>query len=649
MSGSGVNGEPRIVHDDGSVVLWLGDCLDVLRGMADASVDAVVTDPPYGLGTREPTVDNLIAYLRGGDLDHGGDFMGKDWTMPSVAIWREVYRVLKPGAHVLCFAGTRTWDVMSLGLRAAGFENRDTIGRGVPALAWLAGSGFPKALDVSRAIDASMGAERARLGARVYAGGHVQRSGDDALAPPIGTFVRTQDRRDETAPSSEEARRWDGWATALKPAWEVVLMFRKPLQGTVVGNVLAHGTGALNIDGCRVTGSQGDGHWSGDDGSDATSRPGFDGGFTKGGAQSTPWREVEPGTFRNARCSFFPSACPGHGDADQAQSGATVHADRANAGPPGRWPPNVLLSHVAPDAATGADGCERVGTKRVRSGVSGVGGGFRTELVGGELKETELAGRAWGTYNDVDGLETVAAYQCVNGCPVAILDQQSGAAGASAPVLGTEPTAGQLGGHGIYGTADGDGRPGPFYGDEGGASRFFPQFQADPLDDVVPFFYCAKAARSEREQGCEHLPARRGAEAVDREEGSAGVQSPRAGAGRTASNVRNHHPTVKPVDLMRWLVRLVTPPAGTILDPFMGSGSTGIAAIREGFKFIGVEREPDYIAIAQARIVGEAPLFRRPAVAPAVRPAPATTRRASRPVRAAAELRRPRRRARHFD
>ena len=205
-----------------------GDCIEVMRGLPDGSVDAVCTDPPYGLGTREPTVENLIAYLRGGDLDHGGDFMGKDWSMPSVAIWREVFRVLKPGAHVLCFAGTRTWDVMSLGLRAAGFENRDTIGRGVPALAWCQGSGFPKALDVGKAIDKAAGAEREVVGRGPYdakrtaaagRGATVCRSGGDQRA---GQIV--------TAPATDAARQWEGWATALKPAWEVVLVFRKPLD-----------------------------------------------------------------------------------------------------------------------------------------------------------------------------------------------------------------------------------------------------------------------------------------------------------------------------------------------------------------------------------------------------------------------------------
>jgi site-specific DNA-methyltransferase (adenine-specific) len=138
-------------------------------------------------------------------------------------------------------------------------------------------------------------------------------------------------------------------------------------------------------------------------------------------------------------------------------------------------------------------------------------------------------------------------------------------------------------------------------GDTGGASRFFNRLPIEE-EDLVPFIYAAKAARSEREEGCDALPARTGAEAVEREEGSAGTKSPRAGAGRTADSVRNHHPCVKPVSVMRHLVRLVTPPGGLVLDPFMGSGTTGIAAVREGFDFVGIEMNPEYLAIAEARI-----------------------------------------------
>ena len=134
--------------------ILLGPCLDLLKTLPDNSVDALVTDPPYGLGTREPTAKDIVAYLSGGELDHGKDFMGRDWEIPSVAVWRQCLRVLKPGAYLFSFAGTRTWDLMSVGIRAAGFENRDTIASefGPSVLQWLHGQGFPKSLNVSKAL-----------------------------------------------------------------------------------------------------------------------------------------------------------------------------------------------------------------------------------------------------------------------------------------------------------------------------------------------------------------------------------------------------------------------------------------------------------------------------------------------------------------
>lgn len=206
--------------------LYLGDCLDVLRTLPDSSVDSVVTDPPYGLS-----------------------FMGRKWDydVPRVEIWAECLRVLKPGGHLLAFAGTRTQHRMCVRIEDAGFEIRDMI-------AWVYGSGFPKNLDISKEIDKAAGAEREVIGVREYAGGHVQKSSAGKLAPPIGTFARTQDGRIKTAPATDDAKQWDGWGTALKPALEPITLARKPLIGTVAANVVEHGTGGLNIDGCRVGG-----------------------------------------------------------------------------------------------------------------------------------------------------------------------------------------------------------------------------------------------------------------------------------------------------------------------------------------------------------------------------------------------------------
>jgi len=459
-----------------AVTLHLGDCLDVLRQMPEASVDAVVTDPPYGLS-----------------------FMGKRWDydVPSVEVWAECLRVLRPGGHLLAFAGTRTQHRMAVRIEDAGFEIRDLI-------AWVYGSGFPKSLDVSKAIDRTDASEeqtrrRLRFTAWVRSCGVTARQIDEATGTNMGTHYTTAasqpaimtrehleacrhllgdvpewverecdirsiesrnmaarevvgvaEMRDTTevriavtaaaddydaaarrvvpitTPATDAARQWAGWGTALKPALEPITVARKPLAGTVAEMVLAYGTGAINVDGCRV----------GDD--LVVSRKGLSQNLR---LNDDNWRGV------GARLAPTTSV--------------------------GRWPSN-LIHDGGPDV---------------------------TDLLG----------------------------------------------------------------------------------------------------DAARFFYTPKASRADRDAGCDGLPQRTAAETVERAEGSAGLDSPRAGAGRT-SGARNHHPTVKPTDLMRYLCRLVTRPGGVVLDPFMGSGSTGRGAMLEGFAFVGIEREADYLTIAQARI-----------------------------------------------
>lgn len=319
-----------------------GDCLEVLRTLPDCSVDAVVTDPPYGLS-----------------------FMGKRWDydVPSVEIWAECLRVLKPGGHLLAFAGTRTQHRMAVRIEDAGFEIRDMI-------AWVYGSGFPKSHNLK----------------------------DD----------------------------WQGWGTALKPALEPITVARKPLVGTVAENVLTHGTGALNIDGCRV----------GNPLTYASGKPSMtaDNGWNDNNMTALPERTVS-----------------------------------------GRWPANLIY----------------------------------------------------------DGSDEVV-------------------------------------------------------GLTGSAARFF---------------YCAKASKKDRNEGCDALEEKTTVSNMC----SGSVQKSGNGQrldGNPLPKNQNHHPTVKPTDLMRYLCRLVTPPDGVVLDPFMGSGSTGKAAVLEGFQFIGIEREAEYLAIAEARIEG---------------------------------------------
>ena len=223
----------------------IGPCLRVLRTLPDNSVDSVVTDPPYGLSDHKPAdvVACLTAWLAGKEYrPNKKGFMGRTWDswVPGPEVWREAFRVLKPGGHVVAFAGSRTHDLMSMALRLAGFECRDTV-------MWIYGSGFPKSMDVSKAIDKSAGAER-ELVREVKA----RRSGSVDETQSGGRNYRHGENRSITAPATEAARQWSGWGTALKPAFEPALLFRKPLDGNVAQNVMKHGTGALNIDGCRV-------------------------------------------------------------------------------------------------------------------------------------------------------------------------------------------------------------------------------------------------------------------------------------------------------------------------------------------------------------------------------------------------------------
>jgi site-specific DNA-methyltransferase (adenine-specific) len=452
-----------------SARIIVGDCRVSMAQMETASVDSIVCDPPYELG-----------------------FMGKSWDASGIAydleVWRQALRVLKPGGYLLAFSATRTYHRMTCAIEDAGFEIRDCIG-------WHYGSGFPKSLDVSKAIDKAAGAERRVIGPKVYGDGHIQRNG----TPRNGSGRLNLTLRDgvdpdpvETAPATDDARRWSGWGTALKPAWEPVVVARKPLEGTVAANVLKYGTGALNVDGCRVEG------------------------------------EGNKTFLRDA----------GDRPRDQYRTGTTVGP--AVPSELGRWPANIILSH-APDC--GEDGC-------------------------------------------------------APGCPCAAMDAQSGERkGMKRSTLRRGATTGtSIGGHGVYGeSAPQEVEAG--YSDTGGASRFFSNLPIE-ADDLVPFFYTAKPGRSEREDGCEMLNAK----PPPAVETKVSLKSPRAGAGRLRESVINNHPTVKPISVMAWCIRLVTPPGGLVLDPFTGSGTTGVAARREGMRFVGCELSEEYAEIARARI-----------------------------------------------
>ncbi|MGL4649812.1 MAG: DNA-methyltransferase [Caldilineaceae bacterium] len=378
----------------GQATLYHGDCREILPTLGP--VDSIVTDPPYGLS-----------------------FMGNHWDydVPTAEVWKSAITILKPGGHLLAFAGTRTQHRMACAIEDAGFDIRDMI-------AWVYGSGFPKSHNVSKAIDKAAGAEREVVGEmpdRWTNKGSVLNFATD----------RAQDSISLTGgPATEAAKEWDGWGTALKPALEPITVARKPLIGTVADNVQAHGTGAMNIDGCRVPGT-------------VTTNP----------------------LVRNA--AGFQSA----GLESQGETGAGTTSE-------GRFPANFIHDGSA-EVVDLFPFNANAPTARA--------GGFRHE------------GAAKGSVDFKQGAQ------------------------ATLPVV---------------------------RGDAGSAARFF---------------YTAKADRNDRGDG-------------------------------------NTHPTVKPTDLMVYLCRLVTRPGGLVLDPYLGSGTTGVACGREGFAFIGIERERKYFDIACERI-----------------------------------------------
>lgn len=434
-----------------SVRILIGDCRDWMAQIEPNTLDACVCDPPYHLtsivkrfgatNAAPAKVGKTGAYERA-----SRGFMGQTWDGGDVAFdpatWEAVYRVLKPGAHLIAFSGTRTYHRMACAIEDAGFEIRDQ-------LAWCYGSGFPKSHNVGKGIEAlnttgGSGPKNLRqrdmgedyrphdlAGTPDYGNGRMSRGADtdrDYLgAPPI---------------TDPEAAAWQGWGTALKPAWEPICLARKPLESTVAKNVLKHGTGALNIDGCRIE--------TADD--------------LNGGAYAEQGgRNVSPSLRQGGGMN---------------QPGKTTGKEYVQ--PVGRWPANIIH-----------DGSD----------------------------------------------EVLAAFP------------ESYSASAH---YGTETTDKAIWGN--------------------GSARVKYAGSGDAHGSAARFFYCAKATTEERGEG-------------------------------------NNHPTVKPIDLMRWLCRLITPPGGTVLDPFMGSGSTLIAADAEQFNAIGCELSPEYASIAEQRIRNSAGLF----------------------------------------
>ena len=487
-----------------------GDCLEELKKLEDNSIDAVVCDPPYGLGNTKPqqVADVLKAWVTG-DAEAApttkGGFMNASWDsfVPPPAVWEECMRVLKPGGHMAVFAGARTQDLMGLSIRLAGFEIRDTLG-------WIYGSGFPKSHSIGKAIDKRGG--NAHLAKEIgkaiqearesrgltkgwcderFCGGTTNWSWFEGrpagIRPPsvevfsaivnewpeLGVYaekVAEVEREvvgagksgktygmgglrgvetstgsfDITTPATSEAQRWDGWGTALKPAIEPIILARKPLDGTVANNVLAHGVGGLNIDACRV------------------------------GTTVETWPKTR--SFTSGISSGYTSGI---------EKGPTQSTGEA---PAGRFPANVLLDEHAAKEMDKQSGYQKDGfhVARNRDHDAKMGG-----FDGGWKKDAKSGG----------------------------------------------------------------------YGSGGGASRYFPVFK-----------YQAKAPKKERP-------------VIEREDGT-----------------KIQHNTVKPLALMEWLVSLIVPPGGVVLDPFAGSGTTLQAALNKGFQPIGIEQDADYIKLIEKRL-----------------------------------------------
>ncbi len=452
-----------------------GKCEEVLREIPDNTFDSCATDSPYGLGAEPDPVELLMAWLADGDSKGvgSGGFMGAKWDafVPSPRIWREVYRVLKPGALLLSFFGTRTYDWGVIALRLAGFGVVDKID-------WHHGEGWPKGLNIAKALD--------------------KEAGVDVKAPGW-------------TPQSELAQQWEGWNTQLKPASEPIVLCRKPLEGTFIENVRKWGVGGLNVGACKV-----------------------------GTSKEVPASKSKPRTNQDFR----------------------LGTDTADGSDPntGRYPANLILTHDVR--------CRMVGTKTLSGEFIPNQGGTR-ESGFGDVGSPSGNGKPCGPQY---GGEEVEVWECQPGCPIGLMDAQSGTIKSGKMKAGTirverEGT--------VFSTMSADATKTDIPGDVGGASRFFQHCNYNEEDFLPRFQYCAKASSAERGE-------------------------------------YNDHKTVKPRSLMRYLVRLITPPGGVGLDPFCGSGTTLLAAEDEGVSFVGVDMEEEHVEIARHRLADYQPPGTKP-------------------------------------
>ncbi len=519
-------------YDQLGIVIYQGDCRMIMGLMEPNSLDAIVCDPPYGLEFMGKTWDKLsgAGFSRPGIGQRnikwpsfggapfgganpscqicGGRLRGKkrcvcvepDWHVKGASFgtngfrrqdnpadvgrndvfgrmtqhapeyragqemqdWHrawavEALRIAKPGAYLLAFGGTRTYHRLTCAIEDAGWEIRD-------CLMFVYGSGFPKSLNVGKAIDKAAGAEREV----VNTGRPVKRTIPGADQDKTGSWIKDNGREfvpTDTAPATDDAKQWDGWGTGLKPAYEPIIIARKPLEGTVAQNVLKWGTGAMNIDGCRI--------------------------------------DSEPRVISNYK-STGPQGCITH-------TGVAGHSGRAHDNRveiSGRWPANLIH-----------DGSE--------------------EVVGAF---PDAPGQIADLKDDPEGRKT----------------------------------------KGIYGAMKRSGEPSANSANEGTVG-FKMKPGARRLDEVsaARFFYTAKASASDRgHEEWDALPL----------------------FNEPAGEFRNTHPTVKPLALMRYLLTLVSRDGSMVLDPFVGSGSTLVAAKQLGRKAIGIDLHQSYLDIAIRRL-----------------------------------------------
>lgn len=577
--------------------LHLGDCLATLRGMADNSVDAVVSDPPYGLSQHTPAevLECLKAWLAGEVYQpKGKGFMGAAWDawVPGPEVWRECLRVLKPGGHVLAFAGTRSMDLMSMAIRLAGFELRDAVGYahdggGAPLLAWCFGSGFPKSHNVSKAIDREAGAEREVVGGRFYAYADSSRASNKAIGHGLtgcnianpGGFLGSQ--IPITAPATEAARQWAGFGTALKPAWEPIILARKPLEGSVAANVRAHGTGAMNIDGCRV--GEGVLRSTGSGKRDREDGWGMQGGVM-GGSDAGRWPANLIHDGSDEVLAGFPQA-PGAQGVVTGKEPST--STRNNLGLYGERAASI------PRGDTGSAArffyCAKASRKDRNEGFDS----FVEVTI--EWSQS-LESNAWE--NEARKVQLLVDTEQSHPRATVVFGAQNNSATEWSTMLFGSGTTGQS--------------------QQGLTSTTKTRTSCTTPLEILSF--CQSSITNESTRDASSGEVSCGSLAGTAEQSTLLITTTNEqmasalGAEHAASPMRlrisasaakSGHPTVKPVDLMAYLCRLVTPPGGTVLDPFMGSGSTGKAAMREGFRFIGCELSPEYLDIARARIAHE--------------------------------------------